>query len=351
MKLSQKNKSIFQYGFLLLLIFLTGNFVLKKIDFKLLPHILDLVNKKFILVLFILIIIYILFEIFIISIIKNSIDNRKIKFISFKVATTGFYYNLVTPLASGSQPMQIYIFNKYNISFSKASAIITNKTIIFQSVVTFYSLMFVIFNIDYLKNNMPEIIVFINTSLFINLFSILVGIFIILSPENMKKLLGFIFRVLERFNLKNIYNKYDDICLFIDNYNFYIRGFIKDRKKFIFSIILTFIQITIYFSISYFVYKSFNLNNLDYLESIMLQSFLYMTVSSIPTPGNVGATEVAFLTIYKNVFPKEILGYSVFLYSFFVYYVILFVCGLTTILNHYIICKMDSTNNGSSFIK
>ncbi len=342
MRLSQKNKSIIQYSFLLLIIFLTIRFLSENIDLKLLPHIINLVDKKFIVLLFVLIVFYILFEIFIISIIKNSVDNRKIKFISFKVATTGFYYNLVTPLASGSQPMQIYIFNKHNISFSKASAIITNKTIIFQSVVTIYSLFFVIFNLNYLKENIPEVIVFINTSLFINLFSILVGIFIVFSPEKMKNILGIILKVAKKFNFDNIYRRYEDICLFIDNYSFYIKKFIRNRKEFIISIILTFIQITIYFSISYFVYKSFNLSNLDYLEGIMLQSFLYMAVSSIPTPGNVGATEIAFLAIYKNIFPKEILGYSVFLYSFFVYYVILFLCGIATIITHYTICKRDS---------
>lgn len=342
MRLSQKNKSIIQCCFLLLIIFLTGGFLAENINLKLLPHIINLVDKKFIVLLFVLIVFYILFEVFIISIIKNSVDNRKIKFISFKVATTGFYYNLVTPLASGSQPMQIYIFNKHNISFSKASAIITNKTIIFQCVVTIYSLFFVIFNSNYLKENIPEVIVFINTSLFINLFSILVGIFIVFSPEKMKNILGIILKVAKKFNLDNIYKRYEDMCLFIDNYSFYIKQFIINKRKFIISIILTFIQITIYFSISYFVYKSFNLSNLDYFEGIMLQSFLYMAVSSIPTPGNLGATEIAFLSIYKNIFPKEILGYSVFLYSFFVYYVILFLCGIATIITHYTICKRDS---------
>ena len=74
------------------------------------------------------------------------------------------------------------------------------------------------------------------------------------------------------------------------------------------------------FSISYCVYKAFNLNGLSLFEVLSLQVFLYMSVSPIPTPGNVGANEVAFLTIFANVFPGNIIGYSVFLYSIYVYY-------------------------------
>ena len=40
---------------------------------------------------------------------------------------------------------------------------------------------------------------------------------------------------------------------------------------------------------------------------LTLQVFLYMSVSPIPTPGNVGANEIAFFTIFAKVFSK---GYN-----------------------------------------
>ena len=60
-----------------------------------------------------------------------------------------------------------------------------------------------------------------------------------------------------------------------------------------------------------------------------------MAVSPVPTPGNVGANEIVFFTIFKGIFPKDLIGYSVFVYGIFVYYFILLFCGICTIIIHY----------------
>ena len=125
-------------------------------------------------------------------------------------------------------------------------------------------------------------------------------------------------------------------------------AFIKNKKALCLSIILTIIQLTVFFSISYCVYKAFNLNGLSLFEVLSLQVFLYMSVSPIPTPGNVGANEVAFLTIFANVFPGNIIGYSVFLYSIYVYYFLVVVCGLFTIHTHYHMNKRKNKNRNYS---
>ena len=76
-----------------------------------------------------------------------------------------------------------------------------------------------------------------------------------------------------------------------------------------------------------------------------LQVYLYMAISPIPTPGNIGANELAFFTIFKRVFPQTLLGYAVFLYGGFMYYLILILSGIFTIYTHY---KMDKTLKYSS---
>lgn len=333
---------IFQYVFLIFIILLTGIVVSKTIDLNILPYLLEILDKRFVLLGILFIIIYMIFEVLIIDIIKSVVDKKSDKKVSFLVSSVGFYYNLVTPFASGSQPMQVYIFSKNNVNISRASAIITNKTFVFQLVVTFYCLFLIIFNLDYINSNIPSVLIFMKTSLFFNIITIFGGIFIVLSPEKMKNIIYLITKLMKRFNIFiKKYIKLDDINNFIDDYSKNVKAFIKNKKYFLLSIVFTFFQLTIYFSVSYFVYRAFNLTSLNYFESIMLQVFLYMTISVIPTPGNVGASEIAFLTIYSNIFPKEILGYAVFLYSFFVYYVILLLSGGVTIFTHYKFIKND----------
>ncbi|MEG1310596.1 MAG: lysylphosphatidylglycerol synthase transmembrane domain-containing protein [Romboutsia sp.] len=335
-KITKKQRTFIQYVFLLFLICLTTYLVSTTLDITLIPHILKIVNGKYIMVGFLLVIVYILFEAYILQIIINGIQISKVRFIGFKIATMGLYYNLVTPFASGSQPIQIYGLTKYDISLSKSVAIITNKTIIFQTVVTIFCVYLTVGNIDLLKTEMPSIMLLVSIGITMNIVMLGTGILIVFSPIKIKKVVSYIidklckFKILRRLsNNKNIINGY------IDEYHYSVKIFMKSKRTLVLSFILTAIQLTIYFSLVYCIYKAFNLNGLSYWHILTLQAFLYMAVSPIPTPGNIGANEIAFWSIFANVFPKDLMGYSVFIYSGFVYYSIVIIAGIFTIKTHH----------------
>ena len=349
LNLTKTQKICIQYGFLLLLICMTVYLVSTTLDITLIPMIMKLVNKKFIFIGFLIMVLYIILECTIINILIKTIQKTKVRFLAVKIAMMGFYYNLVTPFASGSQPMQIYALNKYDINLSKSIAIVTNKTVLFQTVVTIYSAVIIFLNIDVLKNELPSILVLMSIGMVMNIVSLLGGMLIVLTPNTMKIIVKVIVNILYRLNIfKSLNKKIHTINKFIDEYSYSIKLFIKNKKALCLSIILTIIQLTVFFSISYCVYKAFNLNGLSLFEVLSLQVFLYMSVSPIPTPGNVGANEVAFLTIFANVFPGNIIGYSVFLYSIYVYYFLVVVCGLFTIHTHYHMNKRKNKNRNYS---
>lgn len=349
LNLTKTQKICIQYGFLLLLICMTVYLVSTTLDITLIPMIMKLVNKKFIFIGFLIMVLYIILECTIINILIKTIQKTKVRFLAVKIAMMGFYYNLVTPFASGSQPMQIYALNKYDINLSKSIAIVTNKTVLFQTVVTIYSAVIIFLNIEVLKNELPSMLVLMSIGMVMNIVSLLGGMLIILTPNTMKIIVKVIVNILYRLNIfKSLNKKIHTINKFIDEYSYSIKLFIKNKKALFLSIILTIIQLTVFFSISYCVYKAFNLNGLSLFEVLSLQVFLYMSVSPIPTPGNVGANEVAFLTIFANVFPGNIIGYSVFLYSIYVYYFLVVVCGLFTIHTHYHMNKRKNKNRNYS---
>ena len=349
LNLTKTQKICIQYGFLLLLICMTVYLVSTTLDITLIPMIMKLVNKKFIFIGFLIMVLYIILECTIINILIKTIQKTKVRFLAVKIAMMGFYYNLVTPFASGSQPMQIYALNKYDINLSKSIAIVTNKTVLFQTVVTIYSAVIIFLNIEVLKNELPSMLVLMSIGMIMNIVSLLGGMLILLTPNTMKIIVKVIVNILYRLNIfKSPNKKIHTINKFIDEYSYSIKLFIKNKKALFLSIILTIIQLTVFFSISYCVYKAFNLNGLSLFDVLALQVFLYMSVSPIPTPGNVGANEVAFLTIFANVFPGNIIGYSVFLYSIYVYYFLVVVCGLFTIHTHYHMNKRKNKNRNYS---
>lgn len=338
--LNKTQKKCIQYGFLILLICITAYLVSKTLDIKLIPKIIKLVDKKFIFIGFLLITFYIIFEAITIDILINSIEKIEKKFLSTKIAMMGFYYNLVTPFASGSQPMQIYTLNKYGISLSKSSAIVTNKTVLFQSIVTIYCGVVIFLNMELLKRELHSILLLMIMGMIMNIVSLLVCILLALSPNTIKFIVKKIFNLLSKLNIfKTLNEKLNIINKFIDEYSYSINLFIKNKKALFISILLTIVQLTVFFSVSYCIYRAFNLNKLTYVYILSLQVFLYISISPIPTPGNVGANEIAFFTIFANVFPKSIIGYCVFLYSIFVYYFLVIVGGLFTVHTHYNMSK------------
>ena len=337
--MNKNTKNIIQYTFLISLIILTIYSLRTTLDMSILPHILKIINIKYILFGVLFIILYMIFEILVFKIMLKSL-NIKQKKLDIKLAMMGFYYNLVTPFASGSQPMQIYLLTKNRVSISKSTALITNKTVVFQSVVTIYTIATVFLNKDLLNKEVSAVTLFIMAGLCMNVVTIVSGLLIVLNPKKVKVLSNKIIASLNKIKFINL--KSNNINKFIDEYNRSIVGFIKHKNDLVKSIILTIIQITIYFSISYCIYKAFDLNKVSYITLLVLQNFLYMSVSPIPTPGNVGANEIAFISIFSNVFPKEFIGYAVFLYAILVYYIILLISGVFTIKTHYELNKKSN---------
>lgn len=246
----------------------------------------------------------------------------------------GLYYNLITPMASGSQPMQVYELSKEGIAISQATAVVINKTVVFQVAVTLYCGVFSLLNLSVLQNELKSISMFIVFGMVMNIVSLGFGFLAVYNPTLTKKVVYSILDNLTKVKfLKFLENKYEKVDLFIDEYNRFVKMFVKDKKTLVKSLVLTFLQLTIYFSVAFCISKALNLNNVSYVYILSLQVFLYMAVSSLPTPGNIGANEIAFFTIFAGVIPKAFLGYSVFLYGIFVYYFFLVICGLFTIIS------------------
>lgn len=342
---NKKKKTFLRYAFLLCLMIVTVYLVLKSLDISMLSNVITMVKKEYLLVGGVVILFYIILEGIILQIIINEEYKLKNSFVGFNLAIMGFYYNLVTPFASGSQPVQIYVLNKYKVPLSKATGIITNKTILYQVVTTVYCTIFIFVNANRLRYDLKTVIPFVILGLVVNLFTFIIGFLAIINTQKIKEICHRIVRYLLKFKLFNfLESKENNLDLFIDEYTASIKFFMKNKKLLIVTVSLTILQIFCYFSVSYWIYRAFNLSGYSFIYLMTLQVYLYMAISAIPTPGNIGANELAFFTIFKRVFPQTLLGYAVFLYGGFMYYLILILSGIFTINLHYKMNKKIKTD-------
>ena len=117
-------------------------------------------------------------------------------------------------------------------------------------------------------------------------------------------------------------NQYNESAIFIKNH----------KLEFIKSIFRVFIQIILFYSITYFVYRAFNLNSSSFFEVFAMQAILYTTVSSLPLPGSIGVSETLFLKIFTSVFASNILASAMLVYRFVSFYLYILVSAIVVVI-------------------
>jgi len=114
----------------------------------------------------------------------------------------------------------------------------------------------------------------------------------------------------------------------VEEYSEDIGVLISNKGMLLKFFIATIIQVTAYFSITFFVYKAMGLSGSSVYEIISLQAILYVTVAFIPTPGSVGTSEIGFALILGHVFQGGMLVYGMLLWRGIVYYLNMIISGL-----------------------
>ena len=99
------------------------------------------------------------------------------------------------------------------------------------------------------------------------------------------------------------------------------------------TIVTTLLQFIIYYSISYWTYRALGFNKYNIFEITTMQSVLFATVSGMPSPGAVGVSEGAFIEIFRNIYPQNMIKSAVLLNRGINFYLLNIVCGTVTIIN------------------
>ncbi|MFA9423651.1 MAG: YbhN family protein, partial [Sedimentibacter sp.] len=223
------------------------------------------------------------------SLIIKFTDNTstlKTFWIAFKTTIIGQYYSNITPLATGGQPVQLLVLKDEDIPLSSGTAILICKFLLFQVSVTIYSFCLVLYKAKFISAYYHGVSAFIFVGLAINMVMLSVVVLIAFNPIVLLKLCRSLYNLLHKLHIiKNV----DSLMMKTENFVVEYKDSIgKLKEDYFFTIrmfAVTFIQLTVFFSITFFIYKALNLKGASAVEIICMQSFLYMAVSFIPTPG------------------------------------------------------------------
>ncbi len=259
----------------------------------------------------------------------------------------GQFFNCVTPSASGGQPMQAYHMVKTGVPLGVSGCTLLVKFIVYQTTLTIYSLAVLVLRWGYFAARIHKFgyLVFIGFSINTIILAALVCI-CFFKKFTSKVCVGTI-RLLHKLRLiKNKERKIDYIQGELKKFYESFRA-IKDHPWMVIQmLLLSAVQLTVFFLIPYFVYRSFGLNQARISIMIAAQAFVTMISSFVPLPGAIGGAELSFVTFFGMFFPQYALNPAMLIWRVITFYLpiltgIFFVSGITGKKDHLTPAQME----------
>lgn len=254
---------------------------------------------------------------------------------SFKVTMIGQFFNAVTPFASGGQPAQLYTMIGDGIDPGVAGSILMAKFIIYQAVLTVYSLLIILYKVKLFRGRISHFVFLAVIGFLVNTAVILLAI---MFSKNRKLTHGILVKISKCLKWLHIIKDEEDMQQKMENELMSFHQSSKlvknDRKVLTITSILTVIQLTLFFSIPYCIYKAFYGIGAPVVDMISAQAFVTMTSSFIPLPGAAGGAEGSFYLFFGLFFHKKNMVAAILLWRMITFYSCIGFGGLTASLTN-----------------
>ena len=238
----------------------------------------------------------------------RSFGIRLKKRVCFLFSSVGFFFSCITPSASGGQPMQIYYMKKEKIPIPVSTVVLMVVTITYKLVLVVIGLGITIFARGFLHHYLEGILPVFYLGLALNVFCVTLMTVLVFHPVLAREILLKGMGLLERLHLMK--KKEARRQKLNDSMEVYRETavYLKDHKRVLFHvIIITFLQRMALFSVTWFVYRAFQMQGTPAVDVVFLQAVISVSVDMLPLPGGMGISETLFLNIFAPVFRQVLL--------------------------------------------
>ncbi|MCY6485100.1 lysylphosphatidylglycerol synthase transmembrane domain-containing protein [Clostridium aestuarii] len=276
--------------------------------------------------------IYWLLDSIILNILAKSLHIKQKIMESFRMTMIGQFFNSITPFYSGGQPAQVYFMMKKKIQCGTASSILAMKLIVYQCVLALYSLIIIILKCTFFKVKLTNFFYLAILGFSLNAVVILFLVLASINKKTTRVILRFVFLILNKIRVvKNTQKILERIEEELNNFNKNALLITQNFKILIIVSLVTAIQLTSYFIIPYFIYRSFNMNLAHFWNMVAAATFLNMVVTIIPLPGASGGSEGGFYLLFGMFFKGHTIVVAILIWRFITYYLCIVVGSIFTI--------------------
>lgn len=287
-------------------------------------------NWSFLLLTLIGIVVYWLLESACMQIICNSLF-RGFSFVKTTIVTViGQYFNCITPLSSGGQPMQAYYYSRFGLPLEHAMPMLLCRFIVYQLTMTVYAIIVLILRFNYFMQDLRAIMYLVAIG-FVGGFVLIAMLFSLAFAKNaIIRATTWAINLLGRIGiLKTPQTTLANATQSLEESYTGIRFLLKEPAVLIKVSLVTFAQLTVYFSLSWVIFAGFGLDleslGMDpvdgYFTVISCQAFIYLIASFVPLPGAIGASEASYITFFNYVYQDpSVVALSTFIWRAFTFY-------------------------------
>jgi len=252
----------------------------------------------------------------------KSYDNNYSISKAFITSCVGQFYTAITPGGVGGQPVQIYSLTKQKINTGVSSACLIQKFLIYQTIITVYSLVSIIFNINMFFGGSKKLMIFLAILGFVS--HAIVIIFIFMFSVNKKltnNIINFCLNFLSKIKIiKNIDKTRNNITEQLEKFHESNINLYKNKKLLINISVLVILQLTFMFCIPYMIYRAFNFSGASIFDMITAQAIVTMISSFMPLPGGSGAAESSFYLFFSMFFTENTIKSAILVWRLITYF-------------------------------
>ena len=315
--------------FILLIIF-TFSLVLKDQDVTEILKISATVKKQYILIAMFAMGVFIVSESINIGRILKELGEKSKIISNVRYTLIGFFFSAITPAASGGQPMEIYYMHKDNISVAHSTLALLMQLCSIQIVTITVGIISAVLHFEVLKSGLIYLLIL---GIILNSSALMLLIIAIFSKKLSEGLIKFVVKILKFFRIRNIEKKQEKLEKELESYQTSAKYIKEHRILMLKTVLTTAVQMLAYYTVPYWIYLAFGLNNSNIFDILTLQAVLYATVSGIPSPGSVGVSEGGFLGIFRNAFPETVISSAMLLSRGANFYLLILISAIVVVIS------------------
>jgi hypothetical protein len=220
----------------------------------------------------------------------------------------GFFFSCITPSASGGQPMQIYYMKKDKLSIPVTTLVLMIVTITYKAVLVFIGVLICLFGHGFLKSYLGDYMWVFYLGLGLNIFCVTLMLVLVFAPGLAKWIMVRALKLCEHFRiLKKEARRLEVLEDSMDRYHETAAFWAGHKRVMLNVFLITLVQRTILFTITYWVYCSLGLKGKSIATITILQSVVSISVDMLPLPGGMGISETLYLLMFGPVFGEVLL--------------------------------------------